>query len=304
MSHSSTKPSVSVVIATHRRPEMLRTALRSVLEQTYEGEIECVVVFDRAEPDHSLGMSEKGRSVTVLTNARTPGLAGARNTGIDHARGDVVAFCDDDDIWLPLKLERQMDGIAGAVAAVTGITIDYGGSTTDRVPRQRDFTMERLLRTRLMEAHPSTLLVRRDALLADIGHVDEDIPGSYGEDFDYMIRVLSAGHVFVAEEPLVVVRWGQSLFSRDWATIVSAIDYIVAKHEVLRKDDKALARLYGRRAFALAAMGERREALLGCVRTLRLSPTEKRAFVTLPVALGLVSAERLLDLAHRTGRGI
>lgn len=298
------KPPVSVVIATRNRPEMLRAAVDAVHDQTYGGDVECIVVFDRTTPDESLELTGESRSVRVVENVRSPGLAGARNTGIDQARGEYVAFCDDDDVWHPTKLQRQIDGIGDAVASVTGITVDYGGNQTQRIPRQDEFTLETLLRTRVMEAHPSTVLVRRSTLLDDIGYVDEDIPGSYGEDFDFIIRIMLAGDVSVVEEALVTIRWGQSMFSRDWDTIIAAIDYIIAKHEVLRRDDRALARLYGRRSFALAALGHRRRALRGCAHTLRLSPTEKRAFVTVPVALGLVSAERLLDIAHRRGRGI
>jgi hypothetical protein len=94
------------------------------------------------------------------------------------------------------------------------------------------------------------------------------------------------------------------MFSRDWKTIIDAIDYMIAKHEVFRSDRRALARLYGRRAFANAALGETKESLRDSWRTVRSSVTEKRAYVSLLVAAHLVSAPRLLDLAHRRGRGI
>lgn len=301
MSH----PTVSVVIATRNRPEMLRAALAGVSEQTYPGPIECIVVFDRVEPDLQLEHNDvPERSVSVIENTRSGGLAGARNSGILRTTGDYVAFCDDDDVWHPTKIEKQIAAIGDAVTSVTGIVIDYGGETTERIPDSETFTLANLVQKRLMEAHPSTLMMRRDALIADVGLVDEDIPGSYGEDFDFIIRALQAGPVSVVEEALVTVHWGQSLFSRDWSTIVSAIDYMIDKHAVIRHDKRALARLYGRRAFASAAMDRRQESFRNCLRTVRLSPREKRAYVTMPVILGLVSAERLMDLAHRRGHGI
>lgn len=297
-------PAISVVIATRNRPEMLRAAVAGVLGQTYEGPINCIIVFDRVEPDESLIRSNPDRSVHVVPNERSGGLAGARNTGIMAATGDYVAFCDDDDVWLPTKVEKQMTQIGSADTSVTGITIDYGGRTKDRVPRKATFTLDNLVQKRLMEAHPSSVLIRRSSLLGSIGLVDEDIPGSYGEDFDLIIRALQAGSVSVVEEPLVRVHWGQSLFSRDWGTIIDAIDYLVNKHAVLRTDRKALARLYGRRAFACAASNRRKESLRTCLRTFRLSPVEKRVYVTMPVALGLVGAETLMNIAHRRGHGI
>jgi glycosyltransferase involved in cell wall biosynthesis len=89
-------PSVDVVIATHNRPELLRAALDAALAQTYSGRISCVVVFDRSSPDYALECDTPARSVRVVRNTRTAGLAGARNTGIAAGSGDFVAFCDDD----------------------------------------------------------------------------------------------------------------------------------------------------------------------------------------------------------------
>src|SRR5437868_5924016 len=88
-------PSVGVVLPTHNRPAELKAALDSVLSQDYEGRIEAVIVHDRSEPDQVLA----GDRVRVLANRRTPGLAGARNTGILALTTDLVAFCDDDDDW-------------------------------------------------------------------------------------------------------------------------------------------------------------------------------------------------------------
>ena len=72
------------------------------------GEIDVVVVFDRVKPDMSLVQSGP-RPVRVLANTRTPGLAGARNTGIVAATGELIAFCDDDDYWLPTKIASQVE---------------------------------------------------------------------------------------------------------------------------------------------------------------------------------------------------
>lgn len=299
-------PCVDVVVATHHRPELLRVALDAIWAQDYAGQITCYVVFDQAEPDETLVRTEDRRAVRVLSNDRRPGLAGARNSGIVAGRGELVAFCDDDDQWLPSKLTRQVAALAGSEAptSVTGITVSYGDRAVDRVPEAGTMTLANLVRSRVMEAHPSTVVVRREELLRTIGLVDEDIPGSYGEDFDWIIRAAQAGGFAVVEEPLVKVRWGQSLFSQRWETIVDSIDYGLAKHAVFHRDRYALARLYGRRAFALAALGRRGEALRTAARAARQSPRERRAYLATAVALGLVSAERLMNLAHTRGHGI
>ena len=98
-------PAVTVVIPTRDRPALLRTAVDAVLAQDYPGEVRCVVVHDGTEPDRSLERD----TVTVTRNVRSPGLAGARNSGIALAETELVAFCDDDDRWLPGKLSRQVE---------------------------------------------------------------------------------------------------------------------------------------------------------------------------------------------------
>jgi glycosyltransferase involved in cell wall biosynthesis len=298
-------PSIDVVIATHRRPELLRRAIEGVTGQTYPGVIRCLVVFDQSSPDHSLVRTDAHRPVEVLTNTRAPGLAGARNSGILAGEGDLVAFCDDDDVWLPDKASLQVRKLAERAepTSVTGIIVEYDGRSIPRVPDPRDLTLATLARTRVMAAHPSSVMVRRDVLVHEIGLVDEEIPGSYGEDFDWILRAAQVGGFAVVTEPLVRVMWGGSQFSRQWQTIIDAIDYGLAKHPVFHEDPRALGRLYGRRAFALAALGSR-EALPAVARTLRVAPTERRAWLAAAVALHLVSANRLMDLAHRRGHGI
>ena len=304
--HEGRLPRVDVVVATRNRPELLRLALDAIWDQTYEGEIVCHVVFDQSEPDPGLARESGSRTIRVMSNDRRPGLAGARNAGILAGAGELVAFCDDDDEWLPTKVAQQVEALTGstAITSVTGIIVLYADHSVPRVPRPEDMTLTQLVRNRVMEAHPSTVVVRREALLGPIGLVDEDLPGSYGEDFDWIIRSAQAGGFAVVAEPLVKVRWGQSMFSQRWQTIVESIDYSLAKHAVFHEDPQALGRLYGRRAFALAALGRRRPALQQAYRTVRVNPRERRAYLAGAVALRLVSAERLMRIAHSRGHGI
>jgi len=296
---------LTLLTATGARPEAWAICEQLMARQTYAGPVECVIVFDQTEPDQDVVSTDPRRVVRVMGNTeRKPGLAGARNTGILASEGEYVAFCDDDDIWLPAKLAKQVAGIGTALTSATGIVIDYGGHRAERIPAKDTFKLENLVRNRIMEAHPSSVMVRRSAILDRIGLVDEELPGSYAEDFDFIIRALQAGPVAIVEEALVVVRWGQSLFSRNWGTIVAAVDYLIDKHQVIRDDPKALARLYGRRGFANAASGEYREALQDAWQAIRRNPLEKRAYVTLLAASRIVPATKLLDMAHRRGRGI
>ena len=108
----------------------------------------------------------------------------------------------------------------------------------------------------------------------------------------------------VVARPLVRVLWGQSMFSQKWQTIIEATDYLLAKHPAFHEDRKALGRVLGQRAFALSALGRRREALGQATKVARLNPRELRAYLAVAVALRVVSAAKVMDLAHRRGRGI
>lgn len=300
-------PAVDVVVCTHNRPELLRVAVASILNQDYAGFLRVIVVFDRTEPDMTLeALDGSMREVTVITNTRSGGLAGARNSGVLAGSGDLVAFCDDDDQWEMSKLSCQVDALrrSSALTCVTGIRIDFQDRSSVRLARADEMTYENLVRHRVMPAHPSSVLVRRTALVGAIGLVDEEIPGSYAEDYDWILRAAQAGTICVVEEPLVRVMWGQSLFSDRWATIIEALDYLVDKFPQFRSDRRALSRIRGQQAFGYAALGDRRRALRVAWEALRLNPLEKRGYITVPTALGLVQARRVMELLHRRGRGI
>jgi glycosyltransferase involved in cell wall biosynthesis len=304
---SAQERSVSVVVATRDRPHLLRRALDGILNQDLGARIEVLVVFDQSEPDQGLELDDGSRRITVTTNARTPGLAGARNSGIDKVSNAWVAFCDDDDEWLPTKLTAQFEAIEvdpTARAACTGIFIRYRDRDIPRIPDPTRLTFEGFLRDRMTEVHPSSWLVERETLVSEVGPIDEQLPGGYGEDYDLFLRTAQVTGIAVAPEPLVRVWWhGSSFFFERWKTIDEALDYLVVKYPELAEHPTGLARIEGQRAVAQAAMGQRRRALATAAECLRLNHTEKRALVAALVAAG-VPASLVLNTAHRFGRGI
>ena len=308
MTAAELRPAVSVVIPTRDRPELLRRAIDSVLEQDYPGPIECFVVFDQCPLDPGVERSEPGRTVRALPNTRSPGLAGARNSGILAGAGTLVAFCDDDDEWLPGKLRLQTDLLARdpeAKVVVTGQRIVYGRRVVDRVPAAARLTFEAFLRDRVADAHPSSIVVTRDELINGIGLIDEEIPGSYGEDYEWLLRASRRAPLAVLGEPLVLVRWNrQSWFSDRWETITRALAYLLEKYPEFASERRGLAYMYGRTAFAYAAAGDGRAARRWARRTLALQPTSSRAYLAVLVSAGVLPAARLMNVAHRFGRGI
>lgn len=300
---------VSVVIATRDRPEMVREAVAAVIAQEYAGEIEVLVVFDQSVPDRSLENSEHdGRTVKVLTNTRSPGLAGARNSGIEASTGTYVAFCDDDDYWLPGKLQQQVDTLRAhpeASLCTCGIEVHWSDERFPRVLESTRVTFEELLRDRHTELHPSTFVMRRRALVETVGLVDEEVPGGYGEDYEFLLRHARANPVRNLSEPLAVVRWGsQSYFDKRWETMIAGLTWMLQRYPEFEGVPKGSARIHGQLAFATAALGHRRTALRWAAATLRRNPREPRAALALAVASRAISADRVMKVLHARGRGI
>jgi glycosyltransferase involved in cell wall biosynthesis len=300
-------PTVSAVVATRDRLELLARAVRAIVAQEYAGTIETVVVMDGGPPPSELVSERSDRPLRIICNARTPGLAGARNTGIQAATGDLVAFCDDDDVWHRDKISEQvlaLDRHPAALLAVTGMTVVREGHRIDRIHPAERIPLHEFVLSRVQEAHPSSFLWRREAF-DEIGLVDEELPGSYGEDWDLLLRAARIADVVNVPSSLLDVHWHPGSFFADrWSTIVEAIDRGLEKHPEIAASPRGHARQLGRRAFAQAASGDRRGAVGTARRALGRWPGDRRAWVALAVAGRAVSAERAQRLANAVGRGI
>ena len=101
---------VSVVIPTLRRPKLLVRALASVFSQTYK-ELEVIVVIDGPDEETAdVLRTLNDPRLRVIVNSRSLTAAGVSRgcVGIDHAKGEWIAFLDDDDEWLPGKIQKQI----------------------------------------------------------------------------------------------------------------------------------------------------------------------------------------------------
>jgi GT2 family glycosyltransferase len=308
MTRSDTGSAVSVVLATRGRPLLLRAAIRSIFEQSHPQPIEVIVVFDGIPIDPLDDLTvPAGRTLRTVANERTPGLAGGRNTGILLAGHDLIAFCDDDDEWLPEKLAKQLalfEQQPKASLVATGISIRTAEGQHDRIPptraRHADF-----LASRITEIHPSSFLIRKKRLLGDIGLVDEELPAAYGEDYDLLLRASALGPVFSVPEPLVIVNWNRTSFFADrWQGIADGLSYVLAKFPDFRSSRRGSARIEGQIAFAHAALGHRAEALRWAARTLAHDVRQLRAYAAMLIAVRAVPAAGLVGFVNSRGRGL
>lgn len=194
----SNAPLVTVVIPTYRRPQLVTNAIDSVLRQTFK-DLEIVVVDD-CSPDDTRSVVEAIRDgrVRYLRHETNKGLPAVRNTGIRAARGQYVAFLDDDDEWREDKLERQLQAIRNYDAvACTAAANGYAM----RIHKRPNITLEDLKQGSFA---PSGLLAKTDVLRNVM--FDESI--SQGEDWDAFIRIAQRYSIGWVDEPLLLYNTG------------------------------------------------------------------------------------------------
>jgi glycosyltransferase involved in cell wall biosynthesis len=301
-------PSVSVVIPTLGARGLLQEAVASVSAQDYPGGVETLVVLDDADaPLPDVEADAGGRSVRCLRNQRLKGPSGGRNTGVLAAGGDLIAFLDDDDAWRPGKLRLQVELLQRRAARVAGssITIRSETSTRDRIFPAPSLTLDHLRRGRQQAVHQSTIVTDRDHMLNNIGLFDEQIPYSYGEDLDWLLRATAIEPVAIVEPPQVDVRWHQaSFFATRWEAIAEGVPYLLDKHPSLSTYRRYHATLLGRVAFADAALGQRREALGWAWAAARRWPAEPRIALAAAACISRGAAPVLFRFVRRSGRSI
>lgn len=299
-------PSVGVVIPTRNRPDMLDRAIAAVEAQDYPGEVRTVVVFDQTTPDYMLARAGD-RPVMVLVNCRTPGLAGARNTGILGVNTDLVAFCDDDDTWSPKKLRRQVKFLGDGEFATCAMNVNFDETRTPRLAGTARVGVPELVRSRMAMLHASSFLIRRSALgeKGGLGLVAEDAPGSQNEDWDLLLRAAKREPIRHLDEPLIEVAWGRtSFFAHQYDTKISSLRWMMRRHPEIGLDGVGAGRVYGQLACWSAARGDRTGAAHWVRQAVRSNWREPRAAIALAALSGAVRVETVLGALHRRGRGI
>jgi glycosyltransferase involved in cell wall biosynthesis len=302
-------PLVSVGVPTRGRPELLRQTIATIVEQDYQGPIEILVVHDKEAADPTLSeLSVANRTVRSVTNDGTPGLAGARNTGLRLTSGEIVASCDDDDLWHPEKIRKQVQRLQqdrDLLAVGTGIRLLMSADRiVDWPGKEETVSHQRLLGSRVKELHSSTLAMRRVAF-DKAGEYDESLPNGYGEDYDWLLRASRVGKIGVIIEPLADIRKDVPSWFRDRAdNTIAAFEYLLDKHQDFATHRRGHARILGQIAYAHATAGRRTVALRTAGQALRRYPAAPQAWLAVAGATTGADPSRVLKLARALGRGV
>lgn len=198
-------PKISVVIPTRNRLPRLMKAVDSVLSQS-EKSFEVIVVDDGSTDGTRKFLSElalRDERVRPIFNEVSAGGAGARNIGIGTSLGELIAFLDDDDEWLPDKLEKQqclLQANVDAVACSCSYWRCYPSGKTMLANVPSEITFEDLLRGSVMAG--ASMCMCRAHTLRSVDGYDRILRS--GQDWDLWTRLSRVGKVISCSEPLVL----------------------------------------------------------------------------------------------------
>lgn len=202
----SSTPKVSVIIPTHNRENLFRRALASILGQTFR-DIE-VIVVENACSDGTAQFLERltDKRVQVIRLATFVGASAARNAGLKIAQAEFVAFHDDDDVWLPHKLEKQLERLEvsgpSAGLCLTGLIRINTANIECRYARrffdELDFSTGVGLRDFSVIATPGWLARRK--YIDAAGQFDEALPAR--NDWELALRLRDLCTFEFVDEPL------------------------------------------------------------------------------------------------------
>ena len=314
---TSDGPVVSIVIPTFRRPAFLERAIASVLDQTFVA-WELVVVDDngRGTPDQQATEAFMGRyavdsRIAYMAHSSNKGGSAARNTGVRSTSGEFVAFLDDDDEWLPEKLERQMAAFetagervglvyTGAKVVEAGGGAAGAGRTYLEVPSARRDVFARLLGHNVVGT-TSSILCRR-GVLTDAGLFDETLGAS--QDYDLYLRLARMCDFEYVSDPLVIRhKHAEARITKDLDTKIAASARILDKYaEAFASEPVARSKYLFTHGRLQVWAGHRRDAIATFWRSFRADPRRPGRLVHAALAAIDPSVYELVRRATRPAR--
>ena len=280
---------ISVVIPAYNAESTVGAAISSALWQTY-ADSEIVVVDDGSSDATGAVASAYPDRVRVVRQ-ENGGVASARNRGIAEARGELIAFCDADDVLLPRHLEALVstfDRHAGGIATSNCYWLFANGIHPSRVRYKGRFPRpERQRRAILEQNFVSTMSLFPKRLADDLGGFSTEL--AVAEDWDFWLRAIYSGaRVALQPRPLALYRWSSESLSAAPARMDEHVETVLrraAERDDLEPDERAYLerRLagpspveLGRRGDEALRAGRYREAAEHYHRAAELVPAEPR----------------------------
>jgi len=283
------EPLVSVVIPTHNRAELVVRAIRSVLGQTYRN-LECIVVDDASTDNTADAVRAiQDPRLIYLRHEQSKHASATRNTGIAAAKGEFIAFLDDDDEWLAEKLQAQISVFSTESSEVGMVYCWADYYDLEKCVYQRHPTLRGNIFPFVLDeqriGNCSTLLLR-ESIVRQIGGFDEALPR--GNDGDFIRRVSLKCMVEVVCRVLVKVHVDHGfsrITSRDAASIRRAVfsqeDKLRKFKDELPRYPKQTANIYAQLGQHYAELGDWKRCLARHWQALCLTPMAYKPYTSL-----------------------
>lgn len=225
-------PQFTVVVPTRNRRQLLLRTLGTVLGQEAV-DLEVVVVDEGSTDGTSAAVSALGDARVVVVRHEQPrGVAAARNAGLARAQGEWVAFLDDDDLWAPTKLSRQLEAVEAdgeARWACVGCVVvdgDLGLLEAEEPPGERDIAALSLAYNMIPGGGSGVMASR--ALLSATGGFDPALRNL--ADWDMWARLAQQSPLASVARPLMAYLRHATSLSHNVAGTEAELDHVIAKH--------------------------------------------------------------------------
>ncbi len=274
------KPKVSVIITTYNREALLPRSVNSVLDQDFR-DLELIIVNDCSPDDTARvlqNLSEKDARIRVVTHRTNRGQTTALNSGIRAARGEYIAFLDDDDEWLPGKLSAQVDLLDRSPPEV-GVVYCwfhvFDSQTGERVfmrsgtlPTYEGDVSEHCLALR--QPGSQSVLLARTSIVREV-MFDESLRMCNDQDFNLRLSRRCHYRLLPQVGMRTWVNHGHSRMTNDWDDIEYSKRHLERYAEELQARPAALARVHSRMGRLYLRVGSRGDAMREFTRALRIS---------------------------------
>jgi glycosyltransferase involved in cell wall biosynthesis len=288
-------PRVSVVIPAYNADPLLAETLASIEAQTYNDWE--VIVADDASTDGTAGVVESfGGRFRLVRSEVNEGPAGARNRALAAARGELVAFLDADDLWLPAYLERTVrlydescaQGMSVGIVSCDAMLLGPEGHHERTYMELNGFPCPVTVAAMLVKNVVPPCALTRRSLVDEVGGFCLELFGT--EDYDLWLRIMEAGHeVISTPEPLVVYRIRPGSVSTDLSRMARSLQatYLRALGRgALSPQERRIAERQLRLQRALEQVGlfaaDRRQGRSAVARAVRKLPLFLRVAVENP----------------------
>lgn len=201
--------SISAVIPTYNRVNLLRHALDSILSQSHQ--VNEIIVVDDGSTDNTVEKLSIDYNTVKFLEQNNLGVSSARNLGIAKAKSTWIAFLDSDDQWNPKKIEKQIQHLSenpelkachtGEKWIRNGIPVQTASFLNKSTERLFERSLERCI------ICPSSVIISR-SVFERIGVFDPDLP--ICEDYDFWLRLLLTYEIGLVDEPLVLKTGGHA----------------------------------------------------------------------------------------------